>query len=164
MFESSSIYISDKIVFQFCPLLILLCMFMAETNLKKLLRDMFPSLLDGKYFYCTVPEQNISGLAGYLQYIVCIFREREGLSVVFMEDAKDAIMQYSENSAHGPFALIALDVTSDLYAVGFLAEITKELAREKIPVNAISAYFHDHLLVPYEKKDAAMKCLKKFRS
>lgn len=136
---------------------------MAETNLKKLLRDMFPTQQAGKYYFCSVPEQNISGLAGYLQYIVCIFREREGLSVVFEEIAKDEMMQYSEKGAQGPFALISLDVTSDLYAIGFLAEITGALAKEKIPVNAISAYFHDHVLVPYEKKDAAMACLKKLK-
>ncbi len=137
---------------------------MAETDLKKLIRDMFPSQQYGKYWFCTVPEQNMMGLAGYLQYIVCIFREREGLSVVFMDEAKDEIMQYSEKGVQGPFALISLDVNSDLYAVGFLAEITAALAKEKIPANAISAYFHDHVLVPYEKKDAAMACLNKLRN
>jgi hypothetical protein len=69
----------------------------------------------------------------------------------------------SEKEAAGPFALITLTVNSDLFEVGLLAAVTAALAKEKIPCNAISAYHHDHLLVPYEMKDKALALLKKLQ-
>ncbi len=50
-------------------------------------------------------------------------------------------------------------MNSDLRAVGFLAKIAAALAADGISVNAYSAYHHDHLLVPFERKDDAMKAL-----
>jgi hypothetical protein len=44
--------------------------------------------------------------------------------------------------------LITLNVHSDLSAIGFLARITGALAESGISVNAVSAYYHDHLFVP----------------
>jgi len=44
--------------------------------------------------------------------------------------------------------------------VGFLAAITTMLAAKDISVNAVSAYFHDHIFVPYERREDAMECLR----
>ncbi|MBU0590574.1 ACT domain-containing protein, partial [Candidatus Micrarchaeota archaeon] len=54
-----------------------------------------------------------------------------------------------------------LTVNSDLFAVGFLAKITTALAAKGISMNAYSAYHHDHLLVPFERKEEAMEILDK---
>jgi hypothetical protein len=48
----------------------------------------------------------------------------------------------------------------DLEAVGFLAAITTSLAIMDIPVNAVSAYYHDHIFVPHERRDDALECLR----
>jgi hypothetical protein len=40
-----------------------------------------------------------------------------------------------------------------------LAKITTALAKEGISVNAFSAYYHDHLFVPYDRKEDAMAAL-----
>jgi len=56
--------------------------------------------------------------------------------------------------------MITLTIHSDLNAVGFLASITKKLAEKGISVNAISAFYHDHLFVPYEKRIEVIKALK----
>lgn len=61
----------------------------------------------------------------------------------------------------GSWRLITLNVHSDLAAVGFLAKITDRLAKAAISVNAVSAYYHDHLFVPLERSDEAMEILKK---
>ncbi|MBD3210430.1 ACT domain-containing protein [Candidatus Micrarchaeota archaeon] len=46
-------------------------------------------------------------------------------------------------------------------AVGFLAKITQALAEKKISVNAFSAYHHDHLFVPYGRKEDTMETLRR---
>jgi len=76
------------------------------------------------------------------------------------EEVKEEMGEITDEKIEGPFALITLKVHSDLMAVGFLAKITEALAKEGISVNAFSAYFHDHLLVPYGKKEGALKTLK----
>jgi hypothetical protein len=44
--------------------------------------------------------------------------------------------------------------------VGFLAAITARLAQAGISLNAVSAYYHDHLFVPWENRERAMQILK----
>ena len=103
------------------------------------------------------------GLAGYLKCISGIFREREGITAIFSEEAQVALSLYTRTKIQGGFALITLDVISPLLSVGLLARVTEALAREKIPVNAFSGYYHDHLLVPYDKREAALSALKKLQ-
>lgn len=136
---------------------------MVEQNLRQLLRNLSPGLSEGKCWVGTFSESQVMGLSGYLQYIICIFREKEGLTAVFQEEVKGELERYTEKKIEGPFALITLQVDSRLMAVGLLAKVSETLAKEKIPANAFSAYFHDHLLVPYEKKDAALAELKKLQ-
>jgi uncharacterized protein len=130
-----------------------------ESDLGKLLKRMEPSLLEGKYYFASVGENQLMAISSYLGSIVDVFREQEGLSIVFSEDVKDGIAEISNKEIIGPFALITLTVHSDLYAVGLLAKITSALAKEGISVNAFSAYYHDHLFVPYDKKEDAMAAL-----
>lgn len=122
---------------------------------------MAPEAAEGGYHIATVDESQLMALSGYLGHIIDVFREEEGLSIVFSEEIKDGVSQMTEKEIIGPFALITLTVNSDLLAVGFLARITEALARKEIPVNAFSAYHHDHLLVPYGKKEEAMEILRK---
>ncbi len=134
---------------------------MTINKLSELLKKMNPVLNKGKYFIASMPESQMMVLAGYLDYVIAIYREKEGLTVVFSEETKNEMKELSEAEIAGPFALITLNVHSDLLAVGFLAKMTAALAKEKISVNAFSAYYHDHLLVPYERKKDAMAALKK---
>jgi hypothetical protein len=134
------------------------------SDLKELLKNIKPELKKGKYFIASVDESQMMNLSMYLEYIICIFREEEGLSVVFQEDIQEEIDAMSEEKIAGPFALITLSVRSDLMAIGFLAKITEALSKERISVNAFSAFHHDHLLVPYERGKDAMGALEKLQS
>lgn len=136
---------------------------MPEKDLRSLLASMQPELADGKYCYASVGESQLMAVANYLSQIVCICREDEGLTLVFSEEIKDEMASISQEKVAGPFALISLKANSSLFAVGFLAKITDALAKEKIPANVFSGYHHDHLLVPYGKKDAALAALKKLQ-
>ena len=130
-----------------------------KTELGGLLRKMQPKLAEGEYYVASVGEGGMMSLAGYLRHILCVFREEEGLTVVFDEAAKDAIGGMSNGKIAGPFALITLGVQSDLLSVGLLARITPALASRGISCNAYSAYHHDHLLVPYGKRNEALASL-----
>ncbi len=129
------------------------------SDLDELLKNLKPSLQEGKYFLSSIDESQLMVIVNYLNYIVDVFREKEGFSIVFSEEILEDMETASKSSAVGPFAMISLEVYSDLMAVGLLAKITRALASEKISVNAFSAYHHDHLFVPYEKKDKAIEIL-----
>jgi hypothetical protein len=53
--------------------------------------------------------------------------------------------------------MITLTVHSSLEAVGFLA--AGRLAEAGISVNAVSAYYHDHLFVAEHRADEALRLL-----
>ncbi len=114
---------------------------------------MNPVLAKGKFVICTVSDAKREKLCNRP---LLIFREREGITVIIEKGIADA-----ENLSYkNIWSMITLNVHSDLNAVGFLAAITKKLAQHEISVNAVSAYYHDHLFVPNEKANQAMKLLK----
>ena len=83
------------------------------------------------------------------------FREAEGTTLVIRQDqAEHLSLPYQF-----PSRLITLTVHSSLEAVGFLAAITARLAAAGISVNAVSAFYHDHLFVPEDRADEAMRIL-----
>lgn len=130
------------------------------SNLNELLKKMKPNLKDGKYYICSVDEGELMALSSYLDYIVCVFKETEGLTVVFIDDILEEMKGFTDKISE-PFALITLEVHGDLNSVGFMEKIAGALAREKISCNAFSAYYHDHIFVQYERKDDAVAALKK---
>jgi hypothetical protein len=136
---------------------------MPRQDAKSLVKAMQPTFSVGKYYFATVGEQYLLNLAGYLQYMIGVFREEEGITFVFSEELCSIVEPMSGKKLTGPFAMITLHVDSDLLSVGLLAAVTAALASEKIPCNAFSAYHHDHLLVPYEMKDKAIAALKKLQ-
>lgn len=115
-----------------------------------------PSLKEGRFFSASVDESQLFTLSGYLGSIVAVFREDEGLGLVFAEDLKPVIAQLTDKEIAGPFAQISLNTRSEPSA---FAKAAQALAKKGIGVNAFSAYFHDHLFVPYERKDDAMGVL-----
>jgi hypothetical protein len=113
---------------------------------------MRPELQDGEFVFCTVSPERYEELdvrpVGW-------FREEEGVTLILERDiAEGAGLAYVYESR-----MITLSVHSSLEAVGFLAVITKALAVADISVNAVSAYYHDHLFVQLEKVELALGVL-----
>jgi hypothetical protein len=120
-----------------------------ERNLETLLRTMQPQLKSGKWAFRTSPNGFDSAT---VDTAILMFKESEGMTI---------ISPVSDEETHVPaWGMITLSIHSDLEAVGFLAAITTSLAAMDIPVNAVSAFFHDHIFVPYERREAAMECLR----
>ena len=123
-----------------------------EHDLKTLLREMKPEIHDGTFVFCSISKGE--DIPPAIEPLL-VFREREGTTVV---------IERGEAERHGlpcqfPSRLITLTVHSSLDAVGFLAAITAHLAKAGISVNAVSAYYHDHLFVPEHRADETLRLL-----
>lgn len=123
-----------------------------ETNLQTLLQNMRPELRAGEFVYCTIEPTAASELS---LSPIGTFLEDEGLTLILTKAEAEA----NQLDFVYPCRKITLNVHSSLDAIGFLAAITAKLAQQDISVNAISAYFHDHLFVPSDKVDDAMRVL-----
>lgn len=123
-------------------------------DLKMLLQTMKPELQEGEWVFCTLAQGQLNTLA--LKPLL-IFQEKEGTTVIVTEqEASKHALPFQ-----GIWVLITLTVHSDLQAIGFLEAILSKLAAAGISVNVVSAFYHDHLFVPWEKREEAMKVLKK---
>ena len=124
----------------------------SERDLAKLLQNMKPEMHESVFVFCSIPgDEKIPAVL----VPVHIFREREGTTlVVRREEAESAGLSYQYASR-----LITLTVHSSLEAVGFLAAVTGRLAEAGISVNAVSAFYHDHLFVPEHRADEALQLL-----
>ena len=120
-----------------------------ERNLDALLKTMQPHLMDGKWFFRT-SESSFD--AATLETAILMFREPEGITIISPATPADNDLPI--------WSMITLSIHSNLEAVGFLAAITTALAAIDIPVNAVSAYYHDHIFVPYGRRDDALECLR----
>jgi hypothetical protein len=84
-----------------------------------------------------------------------LFRENEGVTILIEREVAEQInLPFSF-----PSRRITLRVHSDLEAVGFLARLASELTKYGIPANAVSAYYHDHLFVPLDRSEEALRVL-----
>jgi hypothetical protein len=120
-----------------------------EGNLKTLLQNMKPEMHEGVFVFCSMSEDTEIPAAVKPLHI---FREREGTAfIIRREEAEAAALPHQFASR-----MITLTVHSSLEAVGFLAAITGRLAEAGISVNAVSAFYHDHLFVPEHRADEAL--------
>ncbi|MEM9005802.1 MAG: ACT domain-containing protein [Cyanobacteria bacterium P01_F01_bin.86] len=127
-----------------------------EVNLKTLLESLQPQLHPAVFVFSTLKtgESLPSDITP-----ICQFQEAEGLTLIVEQDQADrAGLAYLYACR-----MITLTVHSSLDAVGLLATVTQALAAANISVNAISAYYHDHLFVACDRAEAAMACLEKIR-
>ena len=124
----------------------------AETDLSRLLAGMTPRLQPGVFVFATVPGAVPVGVEPLM-----MFRENEGLALIVEEkQARDARMDGAFRAR-----MITLDIHSSLEAVGFLAAITARLADAGMGVNPVSAFYHDHLFVPADRADEAVRILER---
>lgn len=64
-------------------------------------------------------------------------------------------------AAKGPlFARITLNVYSDLEGVGLTAAVASTLAKSGIACNVIAAFHHDHIFVPWDRREESLELLR----
>lgn len=125
-----------------------------NSNLDDLLRSLNPRLHDGKWVFCTLPAETAPP-----DDALAVFRESESTTVIITPERAQVMRLEPRYVA----AWITLTVYSDLDAVGFLAAISAKMAAAGISCNVVSAVHHDHLFVPYEKRQRAMEVLKQLQ-
>ncbi|GAB4498489.1 MAG: ACT domain-containing protein [Anaerolineales bacterium] len=124
-----------------------------ETDLQLLLATMQPVLHEQPYVFCSIGQAVYAALPFTP---LGMFREQEGFTV---------IVSVPQAVEHGlafdtTWACITLTVHSSLLAVGFLAAIAGAFAQAGISLNAVSAYYHDHLFVPWAQREQALDVIK----
>lgn len=127
-----------------------------ETDLSKLLRGMSARLSPETFVFATVADRlPPKGAAP-----VMVFQEAEGATLILTRAEADA--------AELPYAfacrMITLEVHSALEAVGFMARIAAALSAAGVSCNPVSGYYHDHLFVPLDRAEDAMRVLSELSS
>ncbi len=123
-----------------------------ETNLTALLSSLLPRLDPVEYAFGMIPDGQVIPPA---MTPIGTFREPQGLTIIA------AAGQFSGTGiAHSPgWAMITLAVHSSLQAVGMIAAIAAALADAGISANVVAGYHHDHIFVPWDRRDEAVQIL-----
>jgi uncharacterized protein len=126
--------------------------------LQDLIKQLSPTLDETTYVYCTVPKAKYGDLE-HLKPIVSI-AELEGLTLVIpLEEAKAEGLDY-----YRVFRRITLEGHSSLEALGLTSVVTSLLAERGITTNVSAGFYHDHMFVPSDRTDEAMRALKELAS
>ena len=119
----------------------------AITDLSRLLSSMEPILHPTPYGYA-VTDTPVPGTFATVA-------EDEGLTVIAPHPALLAA-----GVDPGPaWARISLTVHSDLAAVGLTAAFARALADHGISANVVAGFHHDHILVPWDRRQEALAAL-----
>lgn len=122
----------------------------ALRDLDALLAGLHPVRRPGRYVFATV-----DGPLDERLHPVLTFTEDEGLTVVVPQDQADTVgLVYDLVTAW-----ITLTVQSALDAVGMTAAVSGTLAEAGIACNVVAATHHDHLFVPADRADDAVRVL-----
>jgi len=120
-----------------------------ERDLAALL-GLSPRLNDGRYVYTQVRTEVPAGADP-----VVVVREDEGVTLVLDQVQADELDLAYEFVA----AWITLEVHSALDVVGLTAAVSYVLTGAGISANVVAGYTHDHVFVPFDRADDAMRAL-----
>lgn len=111
--------------------------------LSAMLAQMDP-VLDGRawFFVCVEGEPPADAFA--------LIREEEGITAIVAGER-----------AGTPFARITLTVHSALEGVGLTAAVAGALAQAGVACNVVAGYHHDHLFVPWDRREEALAILQR---
>lgn len=126
-----------------------------EHDLNRLLASLDPQLQPEEWVFCGLATDEDPSLFSP----ALVFREREGTTVLVL---RSEAARAGLDSTY-PCRWITLGANSDLDAVGLLAVVTGRIAAAGISCNVVSAYHHDHLLVPVAAAESVMELLRELQ-
>jgi hypothetical protein len=112
-----------------------------ERDLSRLLQLLNPRLYEDRYSFSATAEPTLR------ESQFALVREDEGLTLIAPDPS-------------GEWARISLGVHSSLEAVGLTAALSSRLADSGISANIVAGLFHDHLFVPWDRREDALDCLR----
>lgn len=123
----------------------------AQTDLANMLATLRVDTREGEFVFVSLDRADASLQAKALATVL----EDEGLTCVLRrEDADAQGLSYDFVAAW-----LSLRVHSALQAVGLTAAVSRELARHGIACNVLAGFYHDHLLVPADRREHALAAL-----
>jgi uncharacterized protein len=120
-----------------------------ETDLALLLASMRPDVREGEYVFVSLsgpPDVPCEATIAEAEGLTCVVRRR-------IADEKGWPYDFVAG-------WITLQVHSALEAVGLTAAVSTALTGAGISCNVIAGYFHDHLLVPIDRREDAVRTLR----
>ena len=112
-----------------------------ERDLARLLAALNPKLHAERYGISAAAEPMLR------EDQFALVREEEGLTLI-------------QPDPSGQWARISLGVHSSLDAVGLTAVLSARLTESGISANIVAGLYHDHLFVPWDRRDEALRCLR----
>jgi hypothetical protein len=116
----------------------------AESDLARLLQHLKPRLYPERYSFTATAEVMLRDDQ------FALIREDEGLTSI-------------RPNPEGKWARISLEVHSSLEAVGLTAEISAQFTEKGISANIVAALNHDHLFVPWDRREEALAILSRLQ-
>jgi hypothetical protein len=111
-----------------------------ERDLSRLLAALDPQLYGERYSFSATSAATLDEGA------FALIREAEGITLIRPDPA-------------GEWARISLGVHSSLDVVGLTAALSSRLAGIGISANIVAALRHDHIFVPWDRRDEALAAL-----
>ncbi len=121
-----------------------------ETDLKKMLANLQPTLSEEKYVYCFLGYMHFPDFPVWAS--IC---EQEGRTLIMTQEEADR----QGIPYEGVWKRITLSVHSSLQAVGLTAHVSKLLSDAGISANMVAGYYHDHIFVQAESAQLACDLL-----
>ena len=112
-----------------------------ERDPSRLLDGLDPKLHPERYSFTATSDQSLG------EGDFAIVREDEAITAIGPDPS-------------GEWARISLGVHSSLDAVGLTAAISSRLAGLGISANIVAALHHDHIFVPWDRREEALKALR----
>jgi hypothetical protein len=123
-----------------------------ETDLRALLAGLNPRLHPVPRRFLFVSHDNA---VARMHEALMMFREDEGVTLIVDHDLAGAEVVADRLL----WAQITLGVESSLDAVGMMAAVSAALAARGISCNPVSAFLHDHVFVPWDRREDALAAL-----
>jgi hypothetical protein len=123
-----------------------------ETDLRQMLRDLRPLLCARRYSFIVAPPRAPTPAT---HAVWARIEEDEGTTIIAAEEVIEGTTMDM-----GAWARITLGIHSSLAAVGLTAVVAGALAEAKIPANVVAGFYHDHIFVPWSRRDETMELLR----
>ena len=136
-----------------------------ETDLAAMLANLAVTRRPGTYRYVELADPDPANLPAILGVAEAMVREGGTTTLVVRAAAGPGADGSADIAGEPPegsvldVAWLTLTVPSSLEAVGLTAAVSAALAAAGIPCNVLAGVRHDHLLVPVERADDAVRVL-----
>lgn len=123
-----------------------------------------------EYALVKLPPKAITAAAGVVAAIgepfCALIADKDEVSLLIPAEAvPDFVSRLPGHTlAEKRYRLITLDVALDLSLVGFMAAISRALAEAGVSILPYAAYSRDHLLVPADQFELAIRTLQQLKS